>query len=183
MAGGTLLGICGSLRKASYNRMLMHEAAREWGGPFTEGEIRFPLFDEDLEEAEGIPTAVEQLAQRIRDADAVILVTPEYNQSFSSPIKNAIDWLSRVKPSPWVRKPVAILSAADGRAGGARAQYALRLAVNKFRMRLVTGPEVMVAHCGKEFDAEGRLLGEGYRKFLSELMAELRSEAARPKEA
>lgn len=179
MADLTLLGICGSLRAGSYNRMLMHEAARAFGGGFVAADIRFPLFDEDLETAQGIPDQVETLARQIREADAVILVTPEYNQSFSSPMKNAIDWLSRVRPNPWMRKPVAILSAADGRAGGARAQYALRLAVNKFRMRLLTGPEVMVAHCGREFDAEGRLLGESYRKVLAELMADLRAEAAR----
>lgn len=179
MADLTLLGICGSLRKGSYNRMLMHEAARAFGGRFEEGDIRFPLFDEDLETAGGIPGPVERLAAAIRAADAVILVTPEYNQSFSSPMKNAIDWLSRVKGNPWLRKPVAILSAADGRAGGARGQYALRLAVNKFRMRLLTGPEVMVAHCAKEFDADGRLTGESYRRALAELMDELRREAMR----
>jgi chromate reductase len=180
MADHTLLGICGSLRAGSYNRMLMHEAARAFGGTLVAADIRFPLFDEDLETEKGIPAAVETLAQQIRDAGAVILVTPEYNQSFSSPMKNAIDWLSRVKPNPWMKKPVAILSAADGRAGGARAQYALRLAVNKFRMRLLTGPEVMVAHCGREFDADGRLLGESYRKAVADLMADLRAEAARP---
>lgn len=179
MADLALLGICGSLRRASYNRMLMHEAAGAFGGTFLAGDIRFPLFDEDLETGEGIPDAVETLAQQIREADAVILVTPEYNQSFSSPMKNAIDWLSRVKGNPWAGKPVAILSAADGRAGGARAQYALRLAVNKFRMRLLTGPEVMVAHCSREFDADGRLIGESYRRVLGELMGELRGEALR----
>ncbi len=176
----TLLGICGSLRRASSNRKLMLEAAHAFGGGFVDGDIRFPLYDGDLEDEAGIPSAVETLARQIREADAVILVTPEYNQSFSSPMKNAIDWLSRVKPNPWLRKPVAILSAADGRAGGARAQYALRLAVNTFRMRLLTGPEVMVAQAGREFDAEGRLTGESYRKLLGQLMAELRAEAVRP---
>ncbi len=176
MAEMTLLGICGSLRAASLNRKLMLEAAREFGGRFEDGNIRFPLYDGDLEMGLGVPEAVVKLASKIRAADAVILVTPEYNQSFSSPMKNAIDWLSRVKGNPWAKKPVAILSAADGRAGGARAQYALRLAVNKFRMRLLTGPEVMVANAGEAFDEDGRLLGEGYRKFLAELMADLRAE-------
>jgi chromate reductase len=180
MAELTLLGICGSLRRGSYNRMLMREAGRAFGATFLEGDIRFPLFDEDLEEAEGIPLAVERLARQIREADAVVLATPEYNQSFSSPMKNAIDWLSRVEGNPWARKPVAIVSAADGRAGGARAQYALRLAVNKFRMRLLTAPEVLVAHCSTEFDADGRLTGERYRQALRELMADLRAEALRP---
>ena len=180
MADLTLLGICGSLRRGSCKRLLMREAARAFGGNFVEGDIRFPLFDADLETEAGIPDAVERLAGQIRAADAVVLVTPEYNQSFSSPMKNAIDWLSRVEGNPWARRPVAILSAAAGRAGGARAQYALRLAVNRFRMRLLTAPEVLVANCAKEFDAEGRLLGERYRRALSELMGDLRAEALRP---
>jgi chromate reductase, NAD(P)H dehydrogenase (quinone) len=175
----TLLGICGSLRRASWNRRLMHEAARDFGGRFVDGDIRFPLYDGDLEAEDGLPAAVSRLADGIRAADAVILVTPEYNQSFSSPMKNAIDWLSRVKGNPWLRKPVAILSAADGRSGGARAQYALRLAVNKFRMRLLTGPEVLVANAAHEFDADGRLTSERYRKVMADLMGELRAEALR----
>jgi chromate reductase len=179
MAELALLGLCGSLRAASVNRKLMLEASREFGGRFEDGDIRFPLYDGDLESGSGIPEAVEKLAAQIRAADAVILVTPEYNQSFSSPMKNAIDWLSRVSGNPWAGKPVAILSAAAGRSGGARAQYALRLAVNKFRMRLLTGPEVMVANAAKEFDDAGRLTGESYRKVLTELMGELRAEALR----
>lgn len=180
MAELALLGICGSLRRGSYNRMLMHEAARLFGGRFEEGDIRFPLYDGDLEDAQGIPEAVTRLAERIRAADAVIIASPEYNQSLSGVIKNAIDWVSRVKGNPWLRKPVAIMSANDGRAGGARGQYALRLAITKFRMRLVTGPEVMVAKPQDEFDAEGRLTSERYRRVLAELMAELRAEAERP---
>lgn len=180
MAELTLLGICGSLRRGSYNRLLMREAGRAFGGRLVEGEIRFPLYDRDIETGTGIPEAVEHLAAQIRRADAAILVTPEYNQSFSSPMKNAIDWLSRVEGNPWERKPVAILSAAAGRTGGARAQYALRLAVNKFRMRLLTAPEVLVANCAKEFDDAGRLSGDRYRKALNELMGDLRAEALRP---
>jgi chromate reductase len=175
----TLLGLCGSLRAASLNRKLMAEASRAFGGRFTEGDLRLPLYDGDLEEAEGIPQAVARLADQIVAADAVILVTPEYNQSFSGVMKNALDWVSRVKGlHPWRGKPVAILSAAAGRAGGARAQSALRLAMTPFRPRLLTGPEVMVARAAQEFDADGRLTGESYRKALAELMAALRSEAA-----
>ncbi|NPD21749.1 NADPH-dependent FMN reductase, partial [Alterinioella nitratireducens] len=109
-------------------------------------------------------------------ADAVAISTPEYNQSLSGVLKNALDWVSRVKGNPWADKPVAIMSAAAGRAGGARAQYALRLALNPFQPRLLTGPEVMVAGPDGEFDAEGRLTGALYRDALSALMAKLRAE-------
>lgn len=172
----TLFGLCGSLRRASFNRMLMHEAARAFGGKFTAGDLRLPLYDGDLEEAEGIPDKVVQLAVGISSADAVILVTPEYNQSFSGVLKNALDWISRVEGSPWRDKPVAILSAAAGRTGGARAQYALRLAMNSARPKLLAGPEVLVANASQEFDDEGKLVGESYRTLLEELMSSLEDE-------
>lgn len=177
MSDLTLFGLCGSLRKASYNRMLMHEAARSFGGSFTEGDLRLPLYDGDLEEATGVPDAVKALADGISQADAVILVTPEYNQSFSGVLKNGLDWISRVEGAPWKDKPVAILSAAAGRTGGARAQYALRLAMNSMRPRLLPGPEVLVAGAMNEFDADGRLTGESYQALLDELMADLKAEA------
>jgi chromate reductase len=175
-----LFGLCGSLRRGSWNRRLMAEAAAAFGGRFVEGDLRLPLYDGDLEEAAGVPPAVEALAAAIRAADAAIVVTPEYNQSFSGVLKNGLDWISRVKgPSPWRGKPVAILSAAEGRAGGARAQYALRLALTPFRPRLLTGPEVLVADPAAQFDADGRLIAPRYRTALEELMAALRAEALR----
>lgn len=178
MADLSMVALCGSLRAASFNRMLMHEAGRVWGGPWAEASIRFPLYDGDLEDAEGIPAAVTATAEAIRAADAVILVTPEYNQSLSGPLKNALDWISRVPgTNPFRGKPLAVLSAADGRAGGARAQYALRLAITSVRPRLLSGPEVGIAHASKEFDAEGRLTSERYLKALGDLMGALRDEA------
>jgi chromate reductase len=180
MSGPLLLGICGALRAGSYNRMLMHEAARAFGGRFETGDIRFPLYDGDLEDREGVPEAVARLAEQISRADAVAIASPEYNKSIPGVLKNALDWLSRLKgPSVWQGKPVALLAAADGREGGARGQFALRLAMTPFRPRLLTGPEVLVAKASSEFDAEGRLLSESYRKALTELMAALREEAMR----
>ncbi|MCK4713489.1 MAG: NAD(P)H-dependent oxidoreductase, partial [Marinosulfonomonas sp.] len=91
---------------------------------------------------------------------------------------NALDWVSRCEGAPWKGKPVALTSAAAGRAGGARAQYALRLAMTPFRPRLLMGPEVMVAGAQGEFDADGRLADGPYVKFLTVLMADLQAEAA-----
>jgi chromate reductase len=175
----TLLGLCGSLRAGSTNRKLMQEAARAWGGAFVEGGLRFPLYDGDLEVAEGIPDAVAKLAGQIAAAEAVIVVSPEYNKSISGVLKNALDWVSRVKGNPWKGKPVALLSANDGREGGARGQFATRLALNYARPRLLTGPEVMVAAASEAFDADGRLVSERYAKQVVALMDALKDEVAR----
>jgi len=178
MAEGRLLGICGALRAESTNRKLMREAARVFDPAlFVEGDLRLPLYDGDLEDAEGIPPAVSRLAAEIAAADAVVIATPEYNKALPGVLKNALDWVSRTKPNPWLDKPVAIMSAAAGRAGGERSQYSLRLAMVAFRPRILQGPEVLVAQSANEFDADGRLLNEINRAALAELMASLRQTA------
>ena len=173
-----LIGISGSLREKSVNRKLIREAGRLYGGPFEEAEIRFPLYDGDLEDYDGVPADVIALADKIKAAEAVVISTPEYNQSFSGVLKNALDWLSRTDRRPWVGKPVALLSAAAGRAGGARANYALRLAMTPFRPRLLPF-EMMLAGASKEFGEDGKLTSERYLAQLSDIMAELKSEVQR----
>ena len=174
-----LLCISGSLRADSTNTKLAREAARLYGGDHVFGDIRLPLYDGDFETAEGIPESVTRLADQIAEAEAVVISTPEYNQSFSGVLKNALDWVSRTDNAPWRGKPVALVSAAAGRAGGARASYALRLAMTPFRPRLLTGPEILVADARNQFDADGRLTGELYLKNLGDLMDALRAEATR----
>lgn len=175
----TLLGLCGSLRAASTNRLLMNEAARLFGAhDFAEGSLRLPLYDGDLE-AQGIPAEVQTLAGQIAAADAVVIATPEYNKNLSGVLKNALDWVSRTKGSPWKDKPVAIVSAAAGRAGGERSQFSLRHCLTPFRPRLLPGPEVFIANSGEAFDANGRLKDERSQKALTELMQLLRNEITR----
>ena len=172
----TLLGISGSLRKASTNTKLMRNAARIFNpDTFIEGDIRFPLYDGDLEDADGIPEAVQTLSDQIKAADAVIIAGPEYNKAMSGSLKNALDWVSRAEGNPWKNKPLAIMSATAGRAGGERTQFSLRLGMMIFRPRILQGPEVLVANSGKEFDDNGNLTGETYIKALTELMDELRA--------
>ncbi len=176
----TLVGLCGSLRAASTNRLLMQEAARRFGeAEFVEGDIRFPLFDEDIQNGPGIPEAVTTLSAQIKAADAVIVVTPEYNKGISGALKNALDWLSRTEGAPWRDKPVAILSATAGRAGGERAQNMTRLCLNPFRPRLLSGPEVLVGATKDQWDAQGQLTNERYAKAIDELMGNLRRDAER----
>lgn len=116
---------------------------------------------------------------QIKAADAIVIATPEYNKALPGVLKNALDWVSRVPGAAWRDKPVAILSAADGRAGGERAQYSLRLCLTPFRPRVLPGPEVMIAHSRSAFDAAGRLTDDRSRKGLTELMGLLRIEAER----
>ncbi|MEL7211515.1 MAG: NAD(P)H-dependent oxidoreductase [Pseudomonadota bacterium] len=175
-----LLGLSGSLRKEATNRKLLMEAQRLFAPEsYVEADLNLPLYDGDLEADAGVPDAVKTLAAQIEAADAVVISTPEYNQSISGVLKNALDWVSRVDGSPWAGKPVAIMSAAAGRSGGARAQYALRLCMQPFRPRILQGPEVMVAASSKEFDEDGRLTGEMYLKMLQELMDALKAEIGR----
>jgi len=168
-----LLMISGSLRKGSVNTKLVLEAGRLWDGDAVLADIVMPLYNGDDEDATGVPAPALALAEQIKTADAVAIATPEYNQSFPGGLKNALDWVSRTPDKPWQDKPVAIMSAAAGRAGGARAQYALRLAMNSFQPRLLTGPELMIAGAVKEFDESGRLTGERYVSTLTALMQKL----------
>jgi len=159
-----LLGICGSLRAGSYNRKLMYAAAEAYGAEvFEEGNLRLPLYDGDVEDAQGIPALAQKLADQIEAAEAVIVVTPEYNKMLSGVLKNALDWVSRTEGSPWRDKPVAILSATGGRSGGERAQNSLRLALVPFTPLLLSGREVMVASPKDHFDEDGHLVSERYQ--------------------
>ena len=168
-----LLGISGSLRANSYNTMLLAEAARVFAPESYElADLRLPLFDEDIEEK---PESVLKLHSQIKEADAVIIATPEYNKNLSGVLKNALDWVSRTEGNPWAGKPVAIMSATGGRSGGERAQVSLRLCLQPFRPLILQGPEVLIGGTTKEFDESGRLIGERYDATLATLMADLKS--------
>ncbi|WGH77614.1 NADPH-dependent FMN reductase [Jannaschia ovalis] len=171
-----LLGLCGSLRAPSFNRKLMIEAGRIWGG-LDEADLRLPLYDGDSETAEGIPEAVTRLAGQIAAAPAVIVVTPEYNKAPSGVLKNALDWISRTDGKPLAGKPVAIMSATAGRSGGERTQAVLRLMLQPFGPDLLQGPEVLVGQAQAQFDAGGRLTNERNLEALKALMAALKARA------
>lgn len=175
MTSPKILGISGSLREASTNRKLLHEAARLFGEcEYTQADIQFPVYDGDDEESSGIPEAVKSLADQIDAADAVIISTPEYNKGPSGVIKNALDWVSRVEGNPWQDKPVAVMSAAAGRAGGERAQMIFRGFMVPFQPMILQGPEIHLAASRDAFDEHGHLTGEIYVKELTTLMKNLR---------
>jgi chromate reductase len=168
-----ILGIAGSLREASYNRALLR-AARELlpaAVELEEVDLRgLPFYDGDLEAA-GDPEPVAALKHAIRDADAVLIATPEYNRGTPGVLKNAIDWASRPPlASPLTGKPVAIMGASTGRGGTARAQEQLRAALEFSRAAVVEQPEVLVPEAFMRFDEHGELVDPGIRAELSELI-------------
>ncbi len=178
MSQPILLGLSGSLRQDATNRKLLREAARLFEpGTFIEADLNLPLYDGDLEVGEGIPETVQVLADQIAQAHAVIISTPEYNKGPSGVLKNALDWVSRTKGKPWMDKPLAVMSAAAGRAGGERAQMILRSFMVPFQPRILQGPELHLADSSNEFDAGGRLSNDRYEHTLHNLMQKLRAEA------
>ena len=176
MSKPVLLGLSGSLRADSTNTRLLREAARLFGEcTYVEADPRVPLYDGDEEAETGIPDSVARLARQIAEADAVVISTPEYNKGPSGVLKNALDWVSRTDGNPWRDKPVAVMSAAAGRAGGERAQMILRGFMVPFRPRILQGPEMHLANSREQFDENDRLKGEMYVKTLQELMDQLRA--------
>jgi len=152
-----ILGISGSLRAGSFNRMALSLAGElmpenmvleveEWR--------EFPIYDEDTQ-ASGIPPAVQTFADRVRHSDAVLFATPEYNFSLPGGLKNAIDWVSRIDSQPFAEKPVALLSASAGPLGGARVQYDLRRVMMSLNAMMMGRPEVFIGSAQTKFDLGG----------------------------
>jgi chromate reductase len=171
----TILGIAGSLRKGSFNYLTLR-AAQNLLPENTRLDIfdinGLPGFNQDDEA--NPPEKVVDLKQRIRNADAILFVTPEYNYSVPGVLKNAIDWASRpYGDSAWTGKPVAIMGASVGTLGSARAQYHLRQMFVFLNMYAVTQPEVMITNAHRHFDEQGNLTDEVAKKLIRQLLEEL----------
>src|ERR1700686_4054035 len=155
----SVLGICGSLRKASYNTAALRVAIAQKpaGMTVTVADIsQIPPYNEDVR-AEGFPPSVETLRRQIAAADALLFACPEYNYSMSGVLKNAIDWASRPPDQPFAGKPVAIIGAPAGMAGSARAQLHLRASCVFLDMHPLNKPEVLIFQAQNKFDAAGKL--------------------------
>ena len=151
-----VLVICGSLRKGSYNAALARTlptlappAMKLRPAPPFE---TFPIYNFDIQNTTGFPTDVNAWADAIRRADGLIIVSPEYNWSIPGGLKNAIDWVSRMKEQPFKDKPVALQSAAGGILGGSRMQYHLRQSLLSIDAILFGRPEVIVTFAAQKFD-------------------------------
>ena len=171
----------GSLRKGSLHAalaralpMLSPEGVTVSAlGPI--GEL--PHYDADLH-AEGFPPAVLAMAEAIRSADGVVIVTPEYNYSVPGALKNALDWLSRVTPQPFAGKPVAIQTGSPGMIGGARAQYHLRQIMVFLDAHVLNKPEIIIGGMGGKIDPEtGDITDEATAGLIAQQLVALASMA------
>jgi chromate reductase, NAD(P)H dehydrogenase (quinone) len=171
-----ILGICGSMRRTSYNAGLLRAAA----DLLPDGvELAFcsiaglPMFNDDLLQV-GPPESVLELKASIAISDALLFATPEYNYSLPGVLKNAIDWASRpVATSPLSGKPVGMMGASTGPFGTVRAQLHLRQVCVFTNMLPLNKPELMVARAAEKFDSEGNLNDTATRARLRDLLAAL----------
>jgi chromate reductase len=170
-----ILGIAGSLRRESYNRSALRAADKlvPEGATLDVFELDgIPAFNQD--EEQNPPAKVVDLKRRIREADAILIVTPEYNYSIPGVLKNAIDWASRpYGDSAWNGKPAAIMGASIGTIGTARAQYHLRQMFVFLNMHAINQPEVMIGNAAERFDSGGNLTDEATKEFIRKLLQNL----------
>ena len=178
MADKTLnvISICGSLRKGSYNRIVMNalqgyapEGLRIAGAP---SYAEFPLYNADIQNSTGFPAPVQTLAEAIRSADGVIFVSPEYNYGIPGPLKNAIDWVSRVPNQPFANKPIALISASAGILGGGRMQYDLRRSMIFLDALTMNKPEIFIGNVSQRIDEKtGQIKDEQAIGFIKQQLA------------
>ncbi|HEX7386643.1 MAG TPA: NADPH-dependent FMN reductase [Castellaniella sp.] len=179
-----VLAIGGSLRKGSFNHLLLEQAKRQApeGMDVQIADLSgVPLYNGDVQE-QGFPAAVQALAAQVQAADALLIATPEYNYSFSGVLKNAIDWLSRVPGAVFQGKPVALASASMGGMGGVRAQYQLRQVLVFLDVHPLNKPELFVSAAHEKFSASGELTDEFSRQGLDNLLAALAGAVQRTQE-
>jgi chromate reductase, NAD(P)H dehydrogenase (quinone) len=177
-----ILGIPGSLRESSYNKLLLR-AASKLLPPSVQLEIieidKIPLYNQDVEVA-GLPEPVKAFKKKIEEVDAILISTPEYNHSFPGMLKNAIDWASRpYGHNSFEGKPTAVMSASPGFFGGVSAQDQLKQVLLALNTRLVTKPAVIVTSANQKFDQNRNLLDQNTKQFMLQLITNLVKEAKR----
>jgi chromate reductase, NAD(P)H dehydrogenase (quinone) len=171
-----VISICGSLRKGSYNRIVMNAlpALAPEGMKITEAPpfTEIPLYNADIQNSSGFPAPVQKLADAIRAADGIIINTPEYNFGVPGGLKNAIDWVSRLQSQPFIGKPVALQSASPGPVGGARVQYDLRRTMVFLDAMTLNKPEIFIGSCAQRIDDKtGKITDEATVGFIKQQLA------------
>jgi len=165
-----VVAICGSLRKGSFNRMLMNASIGLAPEGMTIKEApsfaNLPIYNFDDQQSKGFPKDADALHEAVRAADGVLIVSAEYNWSVPGGLKNAIDWLSRYKEVSFKDKPVAIQSASQGPLGGARMQYHMRQMFVFLNAFVFNTPEIFVGQAQNKFNDKGELNDEATRDFL-----------------
>jgi chromate reductase len=171
----SVLGIAGSLRQGSYNKAALRAAIElAPAGMTIETFDLAPIqpYNEDVKQ-QGFPPPEQEFRERIRAADALLIVTPEYNRGTPGVLKNAIDWASRPPDQPFNRKPTAIFGASPGMIGTAVAQYDLRRCLGVLNALVMNTPSVMIGQAAQKFDAEGRLTDQPTREIVGQLLVAL----------
>ena len=167
------MGFAASLRRRSWNRALLSAAQQLTPpdmalAPIEIGDL--PFYNADVE-AEGDPPAVAAFKAALREADGVLIATPEYNNGIPGLLTTAVDWGSRFPGnSPLAGKPVALMGASPSQVGTARAQLHLRQILEHADARVLPPPELLVARAHERFDAELRLTHDGTRQVLAALL-------------
>jgi chromate reductase, NAD(P)H dehydrogenase (quinone) len=167
-----VLGISGSLRKASFNTMALKAAQKlvPDGMSIEIADIsQIPLYNEDLKTG-GNPESVEIFRRQIKAADGVLFVSPEYNYTIPGVLKNAYDWASRAPDQPFNEKPVAVMGASTGMIGTARMQYDLRKTLVFTNAFVMPRPEVMIGGAASKFGAQGNLIDEKTQQVLGDFL-------------
>jgi chromate reductase len=182
-AEGTInvLGVAGSLRQGSFNRATLRTAQKlaPEGMTIEIFDIApIPLYNEDVRQ-QGFPPVVHTFREKIRNADGLLIVTPEYNYSIPGVLKNAIDWASRPPDQPFERKPIGLMGASGGIFGTARSQYHLRQCFVFLDGFVMNRPEVMIPAAQTKFDAEGNLTDQQTRDFISAHLVAFKAWASR----
>src|SRR5258705_710113 len=172
-------GFSGSLRKGSYNTMLLKAAAQLLPADVSMEIISIadiPLYngDLDLPLASHRPETAEHFRKMLTDADGILIASPEYNYSIPGGLKNAIDWASRGEDSPLLHKPIAVIGASPGLWGTVRMQMAFHNVFLFLDMKPVYKPEVLIAQAEKKFDREGNLIDEMAKKLLKQKLEALK---------
>ncbi len=171
-----IVSMCGSLRKGSYNRIVMNALSGlapegmhiKEAPPFSE----FPLYNADIQNTTGFPAAVNAMADAIRAAAGVIIVTPEYNFGIPGALKNAIDWVSRLPNQPFAGKPIALQSVSPGPVGGARVQYDLRRTFVFLDAQTLNKPEIFIGACAQRIDDKtGQITDQATKDFIKQQLA------------
>ncbi|MEJ1130870.1 NADPH-dependent FMN reductase [Variovorax sp. CCNWLW225] len=167
-----ILGLSGSLRAGSYNTLAL-KAAQKLAPAGVVVEIAtigdIPMYNDD-QRAQGEPAAVAALKEKVRQADGVLIATPEYNFSIPGVLKNTLDWMSRPPEPPFIGKIVGIIGASPGPVGTARVQYDLRKVMVFMDAFTVNKPEVFINHCAGKFDAQGQFTDEAGGKLIVDLL-------------
>ncbi|XP_010276653.1 PREDICTED: NADPH:quinone oxidoreductase-like [Nelumbo nucifera] len=180
--------LCGSLRKASFNRGLLRSAIEICRESINGMQIEYvdieplPFINTDLEVNGTYPPVVEAFRQKILEADSILFASPEYNYSVTPPLKNAIDWASR-PPNVWADKPAAIISTGGG-LGGGRAQYHLRQIGVYVDLHFINKPEFMLRafEPPKKFDSDGNLIDPEAKEKLKQVLLSLQAFTLRLKQ-